>query len=297
MALEETLKRIFNLSHFVNDKDNLFIKSVSNLFKILRQRDLSPFPLQPPITLVINALLNMDLSACKHDAFPPSDPLCNITRLVEILDKAIDPKYTKIGTKTTENFDDNGAPLITLFRKIVETAGDEVKTYLKSWLLPCEQERNQPLGKGTTLAARLLQLSNSASASNTRESISYLLFELSDENAEELIRNIGYGYASGFLVTHNKAVPVSSFDPTEAAAAASSSSGKPINPITGQTLDSEPVTADPFEGMSQEEKEREAERLFVLFERLKKTGVVNVKNPVEMAVEEGRFQELDDDNE
>jgi hypothetical protein len=202
------------------------------------------------------------------------------------------------------------------------------------------RERNQPLGKGTTLAARLLQLSNSASASNTRESISYLLFELSDENAEELIRNIGYGYASGFLVTHNKAVPVSSFDPTEAAAAASSSSGKPINPITGQTLDSEPVTADPFEGMSQEEKEREAERLFVLFERhgnipippallslhfhslhlsnlrrpgkkvvrrawanlrprnrLKKTGVVNVKNPVEMAVEEGRFQELDDDNE
>jgi hypothetical protein len=26
MALEETLKLIFNLSHFVNDKDNLFIK-------------------------------------------------------------------------------------------------------------------------------------------------------------------------------------------------------------------------------------------------------------------------------
>jgi hypothetical protein len=121
------------------DLDTDGYRSVSNLFKILRQRDLSPFPLQPPITLVINALLNMDLSACKHDAFPPSDPLCNITRLVEILDKAIDPKYTKIGTKTTENFDDNGAPLITLFRKIVETARDEVKTYLKSRLLPCEQ--------------------------------------------------------------------------------------------------------------------------------------------------------------
>ena len=27
--------------------------------------------------------------------------------------------------------------------------------------------------------------------------------------------------------------------------------------------------------------------------RLKKTGVVNVKNPVEAAIEEGRFEELD----
>ena len=27
--------------------------------------------------------------------------------------------------------------------------------------------------------------------------------------------------------------------------------------------------------------------------RLKKTGVVNVKNPVESALEEGRFQEMD----
>jgi hypothetical protein len=46
-----------------------------------------------------------------------------------------------------------------------------------------------------------------------------------------------------------------------------SASSRPINPITGQTLDSEPPAGDPFAGMSQEEKEREAERLFVLFER------------------------------
>ncbi|KAL1839804.1 hypothetical protein VTK73DRAFT_3914 [Phialemonium thermophilum] len=47
--------------------------------------------------------------------------------------------------------------------------------------------------------------------------------------------------------------------------------------------------------MTDEEKEREAERLFVLFERLKKTGVVDVQNPVEQAFREGRVQELDDD--
>jgi hypothetical protein len=41
--------------------------------------------------------------------------------------------------------------------------------------------------------------------------------------------------------------------------------GIPVNPITGQRLDREEnVETEP---MTQEEKEREAERLFVLFER------------------------------
>jgi hypothetical protein len=123
------------------------------------------------------------------------------------------------------------------------------------------RERKQPFGKGTTLAARLLQLSSSASAPNTREHISWLLFMLSDSDAERFVLNIGYGYASGFLLTHNIPLPKSSDMPS------TSASSRPINPITGQTLDSEPPAGDPFAGMSQEEKEREAERLFVLFER------------------------------
>lgn len=287
MALSETLKLVFNLSHFVKDREDLFIKSVPHLLAILRGRELPPFPLQPPITFVINALINMDLSASKDDAFPPSDPLCNVRRLVEILDKSID---ANLGFPASTSWDENGAPLITLLRRIVQTPEEEVKSYLKKQLLPSEEERNQPLGKGTSLAARLLQQSNSASSPNTRESVSYLLFELSNSNVQEFILNVGYGYASGFLVSHNIPIPTETFQ----ADAAASSASKPINPITGQTLESEQAAADPFEGKTEEEKEREAERLFVLFERLKKTGVVKVKNPVEQAVEEGRFQELDD---
>lgn len=51
--------------------------------------------------------------------------------------------------------------------------------------------------------------------------------------------------------------------------------------------------------MTDEEKEREAERLFVLFERLKKTGVIDVENPVAKAMRENpeRFQELDSDSD
>lgn len=68
-----------------------------------------------------------------------------------------------------------------------------------------------------------------------------------------------------------------------------------INPVTGQRLDMEesPRLAD----MTDEEKEREAEKLFVLFERLRKTGVVDVENPVSKAGREGRFEEVPDSDE
>ena len=67
--------------------------------------------------------------------------------------------------------------------------------------------------------------------------------------------------------------------------------GNEINPVTGQRRDMELAVEGPE--MTDEEKEREAEKLFVLFERLKATGVVDVVNPVEQARREGRFEEVD----
>jgi hypothetical protein len=51
----------------------------------------------------------------------------------------------------------------------------------------------------------------------------------------------------------------------EASATADPERAIPVNPITGQRLDAEQPSAQ--EPMTEEEKEREAERLFVLFER------------------------------
>jgi hypothetical protein len=149
---------------------------------------------------------------------------------------------------------------------------------------------------------------------NTREHISSLLFELSNSSPEEYVHNIGYGFASGFLMTRGLQVSPSALS----AASSDSSSQNPINPITGQTLDSEEPVKNPLGDMTEEEKEREAEKLFVLFERhsplsrsirrllksvwtnaktrgyrLKRTGVVDIKNPVQQALEEGRFEDLD----
>ncbi|KZV81448.1 hypothetical protein EXIGLDRAFT_779695, partial [Exidia glandulosa HHB12029] len=60
-----------------------------------------------------------------------------------------------------------------------------------------------------------------------------------------------------------------------------------INPITGMRVD--PNAQSGLDDMTDEEKEREAERLFVLFDRLEKTGM-GVQNPFRKAFQEGKIQ-------
>ena len=83
--------------------------------------------------------------------------------------------------------------------------------------------------------------------------------------------------------------------PKNAAEASSSTrdGGADVNPVTGQRWSAEDKQKADLPEMTEEEKEREAERLFVLFERLRATGVVDIKNPVQQAIDEGRFEELD----
>ena len=166
---------------------------------------------------------------------------------------------------------------------------------MQARLLPSNAERAQPLGTSDSLPSHLLRLTISPLAPNLRESISCLLFELSDQDATTFVRNVGYGYAAGFLMTHNLSVPdnalTSGGSAEDPGARVTSVDGQEINPVTGQRRDMEPENHMPE--MTDEEKEREAERLFVLFERLKATGVMNVVNPVEQAQREGRFEEID----
>ena len=90
---------------------------------------------------------------------------------------------------------------------------------------------------------------------------------------------IGYGNAAGFL--YNKGI----FAPPEVA---STTSGEQIdgsiNPITGMV----DGPKEPIPDMTDEEKEREAEKLFVLFDRLEKAG--GMENPIRKALREGKLE-------
>jgi hypothetical protein len=289
------LKLLFNLTQFYPRYSGVFIDTIEAILEILISIELQPQPIQPPVTQLINALLNLDLSGDLDSEdntplFPKENPHQNHLRLIAILDSAV---------RTLKEEDlETAVPLVTLLRRVYELAPNPVKAEMQSHLLPSNSERAQPLGKTDSLPSHLLRLSTSPIAPNLREGISSLLFELSDKDATTFVRNVGYGFAAGFLMTHSLPVPEGTLgssssenegvDPGEKMTKVD---GREINPITGQRRDMEPE--DSLPEMTDEEKEREAEKLFVLFERLKATGVMNVVNPVEQAAREGRFEEVD----
>jgi len=261
-----------------------FTSSISLILKILlKEKPTAHPPLQPPVNHLINALINLDLeNKTLNPLFPKLDPNCHVDHLINILDCTI--------TEYTEPILDNvAAPVLTLIRRIQEFAPDSVKRFMQSLLLPTDDERRRPLGKSDTLPARLLRLSMSAQTPILRDSISNLMFELSGRDAEQLVRNVGYGFASGFLVSHNMPVPRSSFesgsnvkdiDGREGGDQVTSNETlREVNYVTGQYLVDEPEDKEP--AMTEEEKEREAEKLFVLFERYApyafSTGLTDLK--------------------
>lgn len=81
----------------------------------------------------------------------------------------------------------------------------------------------------------------------------------------------GYGLSAGFMANRGFLGGNNSI---------SSTAPENIDPITGAVKDTN--SPNPWEGMSDEEKERESERLFVLFDRLNKTGVFQPINPLNL---------------
>jgi hypothetical protein len=296
MALSETLKLLFNITHFHPDLSQHFTSSIPSIFKILTLRDPPMKPLDAPVSFLINALLNLvreegtGTTTQPHDpelhaaVFPSADPSKNVTHLISILGNAV-------RAYPASELDATISPLLTLLRRIYELAPSDVQEMMQTKLLPSDSDRNQPLGKTSSLPSKLLNLSTSAHTPSLRDSIAAFMFELSSKDPAQYVQNVGYGYASGFLLSKNIPMPEGALKNAEAGEG-SNSTGVPVNPITGQRLDKEEPVEMPE--MTQEEKEREAERLFVLFERLKKTGVVDVKNPVEEAYRSGRIEELSD---
>lgn len=92
-----------------------------------------------------------------------------------------------------------------------------------------------------------------------------------------LIAQVGYGNVAGFLF--NKGIVTG--PPSSGEASNSSDPGPQINPITG-AIEEERAEIE----MTEEEREREAEKLFVLFDRLERTGAVPPEaNPVRRAIQ------------
>lgn len=281
MALAETLKLVFNISHLYAASLTHMSSCTAPILALLRNMKAPPLkPLVPPVSLMLNALLSLefvDASGTPLYDDTVAAPAADV--LMTVLDDA-----TK--NMTAAALEAEAIPLVTVLRKLYTLGSLTLQHAVESKLLPSEDERAEPLGKHSkTLPSRLLRLSVAPSAPSFGGHVSVLLYECSGSDAERFVRNVGFGHASGFLVNNNLPIP------KEPGAGAR----QDVNFVTGQLLDREPQVKGPE--MTQEEKQREAERMFVLFERLRATGVVDVKNPVGEAIASGRFQELDEDEE
>ena len=298
MALIETLKLMFNITYYYPDQTKEFTPAIEPLISLVMNHPLPTSPLQPPINYMLNALLNLDLaSADKKTPMgpqPKTNPLFPYSAPESVAERFCSIFYKAVTQMPEHQLDQAAAPLCTLIRRQYELASPQTGEWMRCILLPRARDREKPLGVGETMAARLLRLSCAPGLPTLRDNISGLLFELSDKDANKFVKNIGYGFAAGFLMNNNIEIPSTAAEAGSIGSDDSSTSGVDFNPITGQRLSAEERDTASRPSMSQEEKEREAERLFVLFERLKATGVMKVKNPVEQAVTEGRFEELPD---
>ncbi|KAH7175811.1 guanine nucleotide exchange factor [Dactylonectria macrodidyma] len=242
------------------------------------ERAPSTAPLNPLTSLLISSLLSI----------PFTDELPNsiLDKLIDILDNSL-PMNTK---KQEEEIETTLSPLMGLLLQVA--SGTETKSHLCVRLIACDQERMVPLGRGDSLPHRLIRLSAEINLPTLHQLVTFLLFKLSDEDPRKLLANVGYGYGTGML--EFLGIPFSHDDDINMV----DMSMPNANPITGQRLEAEAVNSQENEReMTQEEKEREAEKLFVLFERLKATRVVDIENPVARSIKMGYVEEIDDSSD
>ncbi|KAI0007189.1 guanine nucleotide exchange factor [Xylariaceae sp. FL0662B] len=285
-ALIETLKLLFNITHYCRERVSSFTAAIPHIVTLLCQGGFrTQKPLDSPIVFLVNALLNLNLGAkeIRSSLYPNNEPTMLAERLVDLLDRS------RTGYDDAE-LETSFTALVGIIRATHEYGPADVRKLIRARLLPSESDRNEVLGRTNSLPSWLLKTSTNPLTPQLRDTISELLFDLSDKDASTFVENVGYGFASGFLFSRNLPVPQNA---SEAYSDSESSHNRPVNPVTGQFLDRERGPEAPV--MSEAEKEREAERLFVLFERLRANGVISVENPVRTAVQEGRFEELPDD--
>ncbi|KAF9343835.1 hypothetical protein BGX26_005149, partial [Mortierella sp. AD094] len=275
----------------------------------------TPNPLEPPHSHAIHVLLNFPISSSTL-LITRSQQAALLDVLTNILDDTLknslnsDEEASTDGLSNGTELDEAVPPLVIVLTNIA-SAGGEGRAALKAKLLPDDIDRSRPLERGDSFTSRLVRRMTSIRFLHIRETVSQLLFVLCDEDPAILTRYVGYGNAAGFLLNRNLGVPSSvtgaqveeiddeddaetpsSTLPTPRATSSTSSASSPaldrssgsstaqaINPITGAYYPESSAFRTAMADMTEEEKEEEAGRLLDMFDRMRRTGVMDVRNP------------------
>jgi hypothetical protein len=258
LAFTDSVKLVHNIAKIWPGLAAHFSPCIPHMLKVISRIDISDKPLDGLLGYLINAVSTLDLQEKdgkvfeSSPLFPTFNSNCNVERLISVLDKAV-------AVYSSEELESKAVPLIYSLMLIFQVAPEEPRKYMQSALLPDDNDRDLPIGQSDTLSSKILKLSTSHFV-HLKVVTSELIFALCDKDAEIFIKKIGFGFAAGFLADRGIAMPQSASEAHPAA-----SEAELINPVTGQRLNAEPI--DNLPPMTQEEKEREAEKTFVMFER------------------------------
>ncbi|EJU05980.1 hypothetical protein DACRYDRAFT_85841 [Dacryopinax primogenitus] len=290
------------LTHVIHVLLNVPVESFSSLLFPPRSSPSSPngHAHHPPESFgqrALNYLQRRSISSDRHPFItgrrsPPQQSTDTFKRSMELLNTALahyfpssdlqitepdDPKVRLMAKKEDVNVDEALSPLALFIQRLV-AGNDTIKMRARMGLLPPDLDRSTPLERRPDLLGRLVRLLTSVHMSRLKDAVGELLYAMCDSNAEHLAAAIGYGNVAGFLF--NKGIMIPPPDSVDS----------DVNPITGTSTSTAPII-DFNTPMTEEEKEIEAERLFVLFDRLERSGYG--VNPVRAAQQEGRFQEIE----
>ncbi|XP_011871408.1 PREDICTED: synembryn-A [Vollenhovia emeryi] len=194
---------------------------------------------------------NMDMSA--------------VCVLLRFLDKRLECK-----THLKENI----SPILTTLVRLVKSERI-IRKYLRLQILPPLKDVMHRPEEGTTLRAKLCKFLTSP-ITELHNLVSEFLFVLCKENVNRMVKYTGYGNAAGMfaakgLLGRGQTKTVYSSESEDSETEEYQKYKEQINPVTGCFEHPKP---NPFEGMTEEQKEFEALKLVNLVDKLTREGVV-----------------------
>ncbi|KAM6538469.1 hypothetical protein FALCPG4_000340 [Fusarium falciforme] len=263
MALTETSKLLYVVSHVCPDRVSSLSAALPHLVFILLKHPVpEPKPLDGPFKALISAFTNLDFGAEKSKAalYPKGETFKVADKLINILARVV-------RAYPDTELDEFASPSVKVIRKVYTNAPDTLKKHMRGLLLPTVEDRVDELGTRDTLPGKLLKHLTSRTCPVFRVDISDLFLEMSDSDAKKYVENVGYGFAGGLFLQESMPIPSSA---TEAFSGGAAGSQEP-------------------RVLTQEEKDRQTEQLFDLFDRLNPSSLTDVQeDPKETATTESQ---------
>ncbi|KAM4624491.1 chaperone Ric-8A [Polymixia lowei] len=155
----------------------------------------------------------------------------------------------------------------------------ETRHYIRKHILPPLRDLSHRPEEGSSMKSRLVRLMTHLDT-DLKHCAADLLFVLCKENVRRFVKYTGYGNAAGLLATRGLLGGQSSRGSSSGTQYSSDSDSDTeeyrqvkgrVNPVTGRV---EEVQPDPLQGMTEEEKEQEARRLVMLFNKLSRGNII-----------------------